>query len=167
MLYKVRRSKNLKWHFSWSLDLVWPEFEVKSLGVIFLAYKSDPGSVCTYMIVHTWYTFRISPSSRHNIQLSNKAFEMQKCGVALVAYHHRGAESLRGVCGWICPPKEGERGEQGKRQCKYNFHIMSRVVLSSCLGQSSKDFTILWWISQFGRPHLDFSCDLCQIPKFS
>ena len=45
MLYRVQLSRNLKWYFSWSPDLVWSDFEVKTLEVIFQAYKSDSGPV--------------------------------------------------------------------------------------------------------------------------
>ena len=47
MLYRRKLSRNLIWYFSWSPDLVWSDFEVKTLEVIFQAYKSDSGPVRT------------------------------------------------------------------------------------------------------------------------
>ena len=45
MSYRVKLSRNLIWCLPWSLGLVWSEFEVKTLEIIFLAYKLHSGPV--------------------------------------------------------------------------------------------------------------------------
>ena len=55
MLYRVKLSRNVIWYFSWSLDLVWSEFEVKTLGIIFLAYKSYSGPVRLFSILSYYH----------------------------------------------------------------------------------------------------------------